>query len=657
MGTIHILDAHTADLIAAGEVVDRPASAVKELLENAIDSGATAITAEIKRGGVSFIRVTDNGCGIAKDDVPVALKRHATSKIKGEEDLGCIETLGFRGEALAAISAVSKVRILTKRKEDPTGTSLTAHGGVIRSLEEAGCPDGTTIIVEELFYNTPARLKFLKRDGAETGLTASVVEKIALSHPDISFRFLCDGELRFLTNGDGKRESAVYAVLGREFSRKTAEIHGGFDGISVNGFIGTPECVRGNRNYQFFFLNGRSIRSKTISAALEQAFSTFIPAEKFPCAVLYLKINPAAVDVNVHPAKLEVKFSDERKVFDAVYYAVRGLLETRLTRPEFNLAQKARIDQLETVRALSPGKEGRGGEQAGPRKDSYRTLSEASLLQTAGLPELQQTVSAPPPVFRRAEPPKPVLSETVVKEDLFEDASLSASHGPETRKGSGETSSEMPTPPAPSPSQPPKEISPAPEEVASYRYVGELFQCYLIAESADTVYLIDKHAAHERILFEEFKKASKQEEQPPQLLLIPVEITLTPEELSTVQDFRRELEEAGYSFSIQANVLSLEQIPSFLEPDSATDAFLEACSGLSDNTGNARLTREIRFERALFQASCKAAVKAGRNDSEDNLRWICDRVLSDPAIRYCPHGRPVCFTATKSLLERQFGRT
>ena len=658
MGTIHILDTHTADLIAAGEVVDRPAAAVKELLENAIDAGATVITVEIKRGGISFIRITDNGCGIAREDVPVALKRHATSKIRGEEDLACIGTLGFRGEALAAISAVSKVRILTKRKEDATGTSLVAHGGTVQSVEEAGCPDGTTIVVEELFYNTPARLKFLKRDGAETGMTASVVEKIALSRPDISFRFLSDGELRFLTNGDGKRESAVYAVLGRDFSRKIAEVRGGYEGISVNGFVGTPECVRGNRNYQFFFLNGRSIRSKTVSSALEQAFATFIPSEKFPCAVLYLKINPALVDVNVHPTKLEVKFSDERKVFDAVYYAVRGLLETSLKRPELTLSQKERITQLETVHAFAPGKEGRGGEAPVPRKDIVRTMEEVARMEVpSSVPQQfsSQTESPRPSAPSPSSRSGPVRGVT---EDLFEDPVVPPSPVDGTPKAPQKTEivSEKSGPQS-SPAVPVERAAQTSEAPVSYRFVGELFQCYLIAEAGDTVYLIDKHAAHERILFEDFKKTAKQEEQPPQILLIPVEISLTPAEISTVTDFRSELEASGYAFSVRGNVLSLEQIPSFLDPDSATDAFLEACSGLSDSTGNARLTREIRFERALFQASCKAAVKAGRNYEEEDLRWICDRVLSDPAIRYCPHGRPVCFTVTKSRFEREFGRT
>ena len=403
MGKINVLDFQVANLIAAGEVVDRPAAVVKELLENAIDSGADTVTVEIKRGGVSFIRVSDNGCGIAREDVPVALKRHATSKIREAADLDSIMTLGFRGEALAAIAAVSELRIMTKRPEDATGTLLESAGGRVSNITDAGCPDGTSVIVENLFFNTPARLKFLKKDGTEAANVAAYVEKIALSHPEINIRFIIDGELKYATAGDGNRKSAIYAVLGRDFSKKSMEIRGGFDGVTVTGYIGTPENVRGNRNLQIFFINNRFIRSKTVSAALEQAFTTYIPSDKFPCAVLYLQMNPATVDVNVHPAKLEVKFANERVVFESVYYSVRGALENGLSRPELKLFAESEKKQAqrELLNPFVPTKEGRGGEK--PSKEETRTRTLEDGIQTVPAkteedkPTAQAAVSRIPP--------------------------------------------------------------------------------------------------------------------------------------------------------------------------------------------------------------------------------------------------------------------
>ena len=717
MGKINVLDFHVANLIAAGEVVDRPASVVKELLENAIDAGADNITVEIKRGGVSFIRVTDNGCGIARDDVPIALKRHATSKIREAKDLDSIATLGFRGEALAAIASVSQLRIMTKRPEDKTGTLLEAHGGRVLSVTDAGCPDGTTMIVENLFYNTPARLKFLKKDGTEAGSVSAYVEKIALSHPDIALRFLSDGELKYVTAGDGNRASVVYAVLGREFARKTSELHGGFDGVQVDGYIGTPENVRGNRNLQIFFINNRYIRSKTVSAALEQAFATFIPGDKFPCAVIYLTMHPGLVDVNVHPAKLEVKFSNERLIFESVYYAVRGVLENSLARPELALLRKNEKlqEQRETVSALAPGKEGRGGEAEVRVKDMRQTLAEGigntasekkqadeqpkqeeprvdtkpqkeesdkALDETApavnNIPESDSFVltediplpDAPPPVtgqpYDDAEPrysftipPLPTAErqpeQSKEPEQPKEQPSaetLTAEKAPSPAKKSTacvqQTAHTETNVPEPSSEKP---------EVPEYRMVGEVFQCYVIVEMGNTMYLIDKHAAHERILFEEFKKTARENVSVSQMLLMPITVTLSSEEVTAAAEFEEEIFASGYAFQCSGREAELYQIPAFLDSGAAKDAFCEAVSRLADQTGTAELAREQRFERALFQASCKAAIKAGRSYDDAHLRWICDRVLSDPAIRYCPHGRPVCYEITKSMIENRFGRT
>lgn len=694
MGKINVLDFQVANLIAAGEVVDRPAAVVKELLENAIDSGADTVTVEIKRGGVSFIRVSDNGCGIAREDVPVALKRHATSKIKEAADLDSIMTLGFRGEALAAIAAVSELRIMTKRREDATGTLLESAGGRVSAVTDAGCPDGTSVIVENLFFNTPARLKFLKKDGTEAANVAAYVEKIALSHPEITIRFIIDGELKYATAGDGNRKSAIYAVLGRDFSKKSLEIRGGFDGVSVTGYIGTPENIRGNRNLQIFFINNRFIRSKTVSAALEQAFTTYIPGDKFPCAVLYLQMNPATVDVNVHPAKLEVKFSNERVVFESVYYSVRGALENQLSRPELKLFAESEKKQAqrELLHPFVPAKEGRGGDQPNKEETKTRTLEEG--MQTAPAKAASPTeltasaaqsfigkketptvepsplddlvITVPEGFGAEFDVPKPIQSPFAEAEQAKHRADAKAAEKPKQTeplpnavtdsRDSAEPAPQkpMPEPPRSEPA-PPKEAAAHPVPV--YRMVGELFQCYVVLEMEDTMYLVDKHAAHERILFEQLKRGMQAGEHSMQVLLIPLALPLTAEERQTAEEYRDEIMAAGFDYTLNDEGAVLLQIPSFLSMQAASDAFCETVTRLSDHSGTASLTRNERYEQALFQASCKAAIKAGREYDAAHLKWICDRVLSDPEIRYCPHGRPVCFTLTKSAIEGHFGRT
>ncbi len=715
MSKIQVLDFHVANLIAAGEVVDRPASVVKELLENAIDAGATAVTVEIKRGGVSFIRVTDNGCGMAREDVPIALKRHATSKIRQAEDLDSIATLGFRGEAMAAIAAVSKLRILTKRREDAVGTVLESAGGRVSSVSDAGCPDGTTVIVEELFYNTPARLKFLKKDGTEASNVAAYVEKIALSHPEIILRFISDGELKYATTGDGNKHTAIYAVLGRDFAKKLTEIYGGFDGVEVTGYIGTPENVRGNRNMQIFFINNRFIRSKTVSAALEQAYATFIPQDKFPCAVLYLHMNPNTVDVNVHPAKLEVKFANDRTVFESVYYAVRGALENRLSRPEFNLSPKKQAEQAARAMAggFAPVKEGRGGEKGPTVQEMRQTVSDGVAQASPLVPPVSRDPrsasapsSAPPPASGASAVPLgnamtkgstpsvpkalqdaggtgtlqlPMATDpgdlyvSVPRVDSLSEGTPSTPMMPPRMAEGGSMGTERPVVGAPT-ALPTAEASFVPGiqqntdlpaasaaergvQTPAYRILGEAFRCYVICECEDTLYFIDKHAAHERILFESFKACARQSESTTQMLLMPLTVTLTDEEAEAAREYEADIVSSGYSFTLEGREASITRIPSFLGTGAAMDAFCEACARLADNTGTADLTRQSRFEAALFSASCKAAIKGGRIYDTEHLAWICDRVLANPEIRYCPHGRPVCFTVTKAQFEGRFGRT
>lgn len=685
MGKINILDFHVANLIAAGEVVDRPASVIKELLENAIDAGSSLITVETKRGGINYMRVSDNGCGMSHEDVPVSLKRHATSKLHTAKDLDSIFTLGFRGEALAAISSVSKLRMMTKQRDDATGTLLRSEGGTVVSVEDVGCPDGTTVIVEELFFNTPARMKFLKRDITETIAIVSVVEKIALSHPDISIRLICDGEIRFSTIGDGRIENTIYAVLGRDFTRRMLEIRGGFDGVEVYGFIGNPENIRSNRNMQIYFINHRCIRSATISSALEQAFATYIPAKKFPCSVMYLRLHPSFVDVNVHPAKLEVKFSNDKLIFNAVYYTVLNTLKNALIRPAMELGQDDEARSL--VNAFVPVEV---TDNSAGRQEHLRPLPSAHEEENNPVQSVVKAAAGD-----ADEPPfsLPTIDDSVLNE-LRETAGRRAYKAvtePDGNTADGEGEGENPqTVPfvtgeisrlttqvgwsedvhgdkgveqdsdASSAELTEEPVAfdetEASETPAAYRMIGEVFYSYLLVESGDLLLLIDKHAAHERILFEKLRENGRKSQPYAQLLLAPIEISLDTVLLDTVSAYRAEIEQTGYRYEIDDKNVKLLQIPSFLDASDASDVFCEMASRLSESTGNAELTREVRYEWALFQASCKAAVKAGRQDDEAHLQWICHQVMTRPEIKFCPHGRPVCFSLTKAEISRRFGR-
>lgn len=725
MGKINVLEPQIANLIAAGEVVDRPASVVKEMLENSIDAGAHSIIVEIKRGGSSFIRVTDDGCGMSREDVPICIKRHATSKIRNAADLDGITTLGFRGEALAAIGSVSKLRIMTKPRGEKLGTLLVSEAGVIEQITETGCIDGTTVIVEELFSNVPARRKFLKKDASETMAVAAVVEKLALSRPELSIRFITDGTLRFVTAGDGDLRGCIYAVLGKEFSQRLTRVEALTSSIGVRGFIGTPDNVRANRNYQNFFINGRYVKSRTAMAALEQAFSSYIPADKFPVCVLFISIHPAFVDVNVHPAKLEVKFSNEQIVFEAIYSAVRGTLSEAVTRPSSLL--KSRQEALREGRIRSGftplperGRASEGGLQltldGAPRHPHPAPLSapvadEGEFSYPKRSEEFRSDLR--PPETVPSEPPLPLafdtntdgtipssasLDDTLRAEDDDDASSPSAAPGddplmrfasPKPTRSSASTvtpprqsqsapssalahresapSSEAQTEHAP---EPPTAVSSdrgisnlnraSAESVAAseYKLLGEVFNSYLLAEYDGKLLMIDKHAAHERILFEDMKKNLRGDSFS-QVLLVPIELALSPAELAAVQEYKAEITASGYQYEMSADGhgISVTQIPAFLETDAAEALLSTMTERLASGTGDIKRTRDEFYEQALYQASCKAAIKAGRIYDEAHLKWICDRVLSDPAIRFCPHGRPVAFEISKSDIEHSFKRT
>lgn len=711
MGIINQLDFQVANLIAAGEVVDRPASACKELIENAIDAGATKITIEIKAGGSSLIRVSDNGKGMSREDVPLSIKRHATSKIKNAGDLVGIATLGFRGEALAAISSVAKMRIFTKREEDSFGTLMVSEPGKEPTLSEIGYSNGTCVVAENLFENMPARRKFLKKDSTEAMAVTAAVEKMALSHPEISFVLISDGVQKLSTTGDGKLKNTIYQVMGRDFATKLIEINYTSDLIKIHGYIGTPENVRVNRNFQNFFVNNRFVKSKCAAAALEQAFTSYFPAEKFPTCVLFIEILPELVDVNVHPAKLEVKFADERAVFEAVYYAVRGALEQSIPRPEINKSDNFNNTANNILNAFVPiddrqkstakpvymnqknVKVGqvsikdilKGGEKASPanssadsgnvKYDEYSRFPEKAF-QPGHMPsnfsknnlneidlsgekmnqnsvgKTDNEVEKPPVRFEYPIENIPLGSKpTYVKNDKTAASGIPQpnailSQEKDSVSGKRGLAVENLTPPE-------KRV-----EAPEYKIIGEVFYSYVIVEVGDKMMIIDKHAAHERILFEEMKRALVFSEVCSQLLLCPIEIDMTPSELAAIEDYEDEIKALGIDYTTkEGKKLMLTAIPNQLTPSAAADMMVTIADRISDGTGSARITRELIFEKALYQASCKAAVKIGRMDKPEDIDWIVKNLLMFEDIKYCPHGRPVAFDFTKSNLENMFKRT
>ena len=684
MANINVLSFELANLIAAGEVVDRPASAFKELLENAIDAGASAITAEIRRGGIAMIRVSDNGCGMTAEDPPVAIRRHATSKIHAVEDLSRIDTLGFRGEALAAIAAVSELRIVTKTAKAENGVMLTSVSGRVTDISEVGAVDGTTVVVENLFESVPARRKFLKKDATETAAATAVVERIAISRPDIAFEWITDGQSRFKTTGDGKLLHTLYAVLGREFAGRLLAVDGEVGGVRVHGFVGTSDNVRGNRNHQNTFINGRYVKSKTVMAALEKAYVSYIASERFPVCALFLDVLPRAVDVNVHPAKLEVKFSDERVIFEAVYYAVRGALEADVSRPEMTLpdAAKARKNPLSAFvpigdkggsqmavtdlktpakQAFTPREAGKGGYSASytataaGRGDIPKTEHPAARNATAALNNFRSfhAEAAKPPHTEVG-----VLASSVpTAEDLAKEREMSIAVDWDKvfRLPKKE---EMPS--APLQKQAPTlPVSAAGKEIPPYRIIGEAFRVYVIVEVGDELLLIDKHAAHERILFEELLAEQKRDGRVAmQRLLIPLLVPFGETEAAAAEEHKAELEAVGYIFTVEADRrhAALTAVPDAIALPDAEEIFSRMMAELADGSGNPTETEAARRERSLYQVACKAAIKGGRLYGEEQIAWLVSRVMALPDITVCPHGRPIAVRLTKNQLDRRFDR-
>lgn len=648
---INVLEPEIANLIAAGEVVDRPASVIKELLENAIDSGATIITTEIQRGGVTYMRVTDNGCGITFDDLPKTILRHATSKIKTAEDLNSIWTLGFRGEALAAIAAVSHLRIISRPHTEEFGGLLDVVGGEIISHTETGCSTGTTVIVEDLFANVPARRKFLKKDVSEAAAIYAIFERIALSHPEISFRLISDGALKMRTEGNGDLRSAIYSILGREFTQRTIPVSYEYNGVGVTGYIGMPDTARANRNGQMFFINGRYVRTITAQVALEQAYRTFIPEDRFPACVLMINIPVGFVDINVHPAKLEVKFSNEKLIFEAIYYAVRPALEENMRFAELPLGSKtpSATDSYKrraqaAAASFAPVRDGSQNRkptqiEITPKQnitkaqETQQKHSVKSETPSQVTPDLLASIAA----IVKTNQTQPLTSdETLTSSPDTSATKKSLSESQETIEGTGTLENET-------------------SPVTEYKILGEAWDCYVIVETSCSIYLIDKHAAHERILFERLRRNMRERaaEGASQLLMTPLKVQLTSEEAAVITEYSSDIRATGFDFTLDGNTAIITALPQGFTTEMATEAFVVFGSELQVSVGE---TRDAIFERTLFSCACKAAIKGGRVYGDAHIRWLCDELFSLRDIKYCPHGRPVTLEITKSSLDRQFGR-
>ena len=653
MPEIQILSPHLADLIAAGEVVERPASVVKELVENAFDAGARTVTVELRGGGATYLRVTDDGCGMAAEDVETAFLRHATSKLHEAADLEAIHTLGFRGEALAAISSVSRIDVLTKTADAPFGTSLHLEAGVVTERGEAGCPNGTTMLVRDLFYNTPARMKFMKRDSVEASAVLSTVQRLALAHPEVAVRVLRDGQEQLSTPGDGELLSAIYAVMGRQTAQEMTPVDGSWDKLSVTGFVTRPAATRGTRGSQIFFVNGRHVRSKLMTAALEQAYRNQLLQGRFPACVLHLHLPEHLVDVNVHPAKTEVRFLREQEVFDCVHYGVLGALEQASGRVQMKL--KPQNDGNSAFRTMSAAeyRAAAAALQDGPRPAASRTVLEqiGSLTErrdgtALASPKPVQPVTRPEPPCPAPQPAAPELREAPVQMPPPQPKLQTP-----TQREEPPVMHDEPVPPEPKQTEEPQQELPLPK-VPDYRIIGEALNTYILVEQAGSLLLIDKHAAHERILFEKLR--ANTEPVMPQLLLTPVLCEPEREEAAVLLENAELLAQYGYEISDYGDgVLAIRQIPTEIAPDDAAQSLTALAAELL--TGRHADPTELR-DRLLHTIACKAAIKGGWHTDPKEWEAVVHEVLTRNDLKYCPHGRPICLELTASQLERQFKR-
>ncbi len=659
MAKIQVLDKHVAELIAAGEVCERPSSVVKELVENSIDAGASVITVEIKNGGITYLRVTDNGSGIEQESVKTAFLRHATSKISSEDDLEHILTLGFRGEALASIAAVSRIQMMTKTEDSLAGTEISLEGGEITSFGEAGCPRGTTIIVKDLFYNTPARMKFLKKDVSEANSVCGVVEKIALSHPEISFRVLRDNRESLNTPGDGKLLSAVYSVLGKNVAKGMLPVEYSFGGVTVSGFVSKPEQSRANRTLQNFFINGRFVKSRTCAAALEQAYKHAIMVQKFPACVLLAEMPAELVDVNVHPAKIEVRFVQEKTVFDAVFHAVKNTLSKEIEFESIALSEKPLAVQekinppqqmsLGQFKALAAAKESQEG--GDPSKDLFIVKSpqphkelffDSAALEEKGILTKKREVPVEIPYEEKKAASGMEKFSTFLQKK--EEVGISAFPA---RTKQNEKLTEI--------RQEPVQATKIPETndmQGSFRILGEAFGTYLLVERGEELLLIDKHAAHERILFNRLR--ATEDHSNSQVLLEPLTISLSAPNYETLLTALDTLSSLGIEAEdFGTKTLLIRAIPMYVEEEEVQGLLEEFAEKLSGGVHD--LTPE-KLDDLYHSVACRGAIKAHDKSTPMEMEKIVRAILSEDHVRYCPHGRPVAITLKRSEIEKKFGR-
>lgn len=635
MARINVLPKEIYQLIAAGEVVERPSSVVKEMIENSLDAGAKNITLEIKNGGSTYIRITDDGCGIERDDVRKVFISHATSKISKKDDLNSIATLGFRGEAMASISAVSKVELLTKAENEEIGTRYEIAGGEELEFDDAGCPNGTTIVVRDIFFNTPARMKFLKKDVTEGNQVAGIVDRMAISHPEISFRFIRDGKQVLITSGNGDLKSTVYSVLGKEMSDSLMSVDYSFNDMRITGFVSKPTASRKSRAGQYFYINNRIVKSKTAMAALEQAYKNTIMVGRFPACVLNIELNPAQVDVNVHPAKTEVRFANEKPIFDLVYYAVKTAIENDRTVKEVEFKENPIYRQEpKSVYQNNDNKSFQAKFDFFKKKDEPPSQQ---VIKTKPRENFWQ-VEAPKPEYKitRDEKPKPRVDINIEYEEP-EEISTAKSEDAHREQNiekvviTDEKDNE--------------------NFIPNFKLIGEAFKTYLIVEIENELYFIDKHAAHERMNFERFKAQATVETQ---MLLAPVVVNLTKDEFIAISENIELIKKCGFELEeFGESQIIVRAIPSLVDGDSVKDLMLEIAQKLLEHKTD---ILPDKIDWIYHSASCRGAVKAGDYTSRQEQEMFVKKLLSMPNIRFCPHGRPVFIKMSKYDIEKQFGR-
>ncbi len=623
MKKINVLEKHVAELIAAGEVIDRPCSVIKELAENAIDAGATAVTIEIKNGGISYMRVTDDGSGIAKEDVRTAFVRHATSKISTEDDLNSIATFGFRGEALASIAVMSRVEMLTRTSGSEIGCRYEIHGGEEVYFDDAGCPQGTTIVVRDLFYNTPARMKFLKKDIAEGNAVAAVIDRLALSNPAVSIKFIRDSKVVLHTPGNDDLFSVLYAVFGREVAAGFIPVEYELDGIGVKGYVTKPEFARASRALQYFFINSRYVKTKTAMVAVEEAFRGSIVTGKYPACVLNITVPYEAVDVNVHPAKIEVRFVNEKPIFDCVYTGVKSLINSITEKPEFtikNVSQEVNpftlMKQVEEIQQKWDSTPSRRNTIYSPSTDlrsSSITVEEYRNYVGFEKPDPKDDVKVV----------RPAVEEPIIKDEPTEVVAPAVTIQEVDAKSS-----------------------------ASMRVVGELFNTYIVAESHDNMILIDKHAAHERLIYEKLKEENEGIDR--QLLLSPVIINLSKENHAAICENTDVFAKAGFSLEDFGSFsVAIREIPVVIKESDIESIVIE----IADSIIKHKPSDNFEYlDRLYHSIACRSAIKANDRSFINELEALVQKLIDNPDVKYCPHGRPIYISLSKRELEKQFGR-